>query len=45
MMGVLSLPALAQRTWDRGGGDNFWTTPANWNPDGLPTNADNVRTT
>jgi autotransporter-associated beta strand protein len=31
---------LADRTWDRGAGTNFWTDPANWNPDGLPTSAD-----
>ena len=39
---MVTAPASADRTWDRGGGDNFWTTPANWNPDGLPSSADNV---
>ena len=31
---------LADRTWDRGAGTNFWTDAANWNPDGVPTAAD-----
>ncbi|MCY2928680.1 MAG: PEP-CTERM sorting domain-containing protein [Planctomycetota bacterium] len=24
-------------TWDGGGGDGLWNTPANWNPDGVPS--------
>ncbi len=28
---------FAGNTWDGGGGDNFWTTAANWSSDTLPT--------
>ncbi|MGD0656099.1 MAG: DUF3466 family protein, partial [Thermoguttaceae bacterium] len=28
----------ATRTWDGGGSDNYWNTPANWNPDTVPVN-------
>jgi fibronectin-binding autotransporter adhesin len=34
---IVSSPTLAQ-TWDGGGADSNWTTPQNWNPDGLPAN-------
>ncbi|MBN2181676.1 MAG: hypothetical protein JW715_07160 [Sedimentisphaerales bacterium] len=30
-------------TWDSGGGNNLWSTQQNWEPDGLPTNADDAR--
>lgn len=30
-------------TWDNGSGDNLWGTPANWDPDGLPTAQNHVR--
>ncbi len=31
-------PIASAQTWDGGGADNNWTTPANWNPDGVPAN-------
>lgn len=34
--------AFAQPMWDGGGGDNNWNTPANWDPDAVPNNGDNV---
>ncbi|MFC1586511.1 right-handed parallel beta-helix repeat-containing protein, partial [Fibrobacterota bacterium] len=30
------------KTWDNGGGDYNWSTPANWLPDGLPGTSDSV---
>src|SRR5690606_14402570 len=27
-------------TWDNGGGDNNWSTAANWDPDGIPGSMD-----
>ena len=35
-------PPALPKTWDGGGGDNSWTTPANWNPDGTPIAGDKV---
>jgi hypothetical protein len=32
-------------TWDNGAGTRDWNTPANWEPDGVPTNADTVSIT
>ncbi|MBN2578729.1 MAG: tandem-95 repeat protein [Pirellulales bacterium] len=32
----------ATRTWDGGGGDNLWTTPANWLGDVAPAAGDNL---
>ena len=32
----------AQITWDGGGGNSFWGTANNWNPNGVPTSGDNV---
>ncbi len=32
----------ATRTWDGGGGDNNWSTPANWSADTLPVAGDTV---
>lgn len=29
--------------WDNGGADNLWNVPENWDPDGLPTDADEAR--
>ncbi len=29
--------------WDNGSGDNQWTTPTNWNPDGVPGVIDTAR--
>jgi fibronectin-binding autotransporter adhesin len=29
--------------WDNGSGDSQWTTPTNWNPDGLPGIVDTAR--
>ncbi len=31
--------------WDNGSGDNLWTTPTNWNPDGTPGVIDTARIT
>lgn len=28
--------ATATMSWDNGGGDNLWSTAANWNPNGVP---------
>ena len=43
---ALSVNILSAQTrikkWDGGGGDNLWTTEANWEPDGVPTDADSV---
>ena len=37
---VGSAPA-ANKFWDDGSGTNhLWSTPANWNPDGVPASAD-----
>lgn len=33
----------AVRTWDGGGGDNNWSTAANWSDDTIPTGADTAR--
>ena len=42
-LGFLTSPSLsAIRTWDGNGGTNNWSSAANWNPDGVPTNADHV---
>ncbi len=30
------------RTWDGGAGTNNWNDAANWNPDGVPINGDNI---
>ncbi|MBI2890356.1 MAG: hypothetical protein HYY13_06175 [Nitrospirae bacterium] len=30
------------RTWDNGGGDGLWSTPANWSGDTLPTSSNPV---
>ncbi len=38
-VGLLLLIAQNQsfsQTFDNGGGDNLWSNPTNWNPDGLP---------
>ena len=32
----------AQVRWDGGGGNQFWTTPANWDGDQLPSSLDDV---
>lgn len=32
----------AAKTWDGGGGNNLWSTAANWSPDGVPTYQDDV---
>ncbi len=34
--------AHAQVTWDGGAGTNLWSDAANWDPDGLPGNGDDV---
>jgi len=34
--------ASAQIMWDEGGYDQFWSTAANWDPDGIPTEIDPV---
>jgi hypothetical protein len=36
-------PGIATlRTWDGGAGTNNWNDAANWNPDGVPINGDNI---
>lgn len=42
VLAMTSTPAMAQKTWDRGAGTNFWTDAANWNVDGVPTSVDSV---
>ncbi len=38
---ILSVPALAAtRTWDGGGGDDNWSTAANWSDDTAPGASD-----
>jgi dienelactone hydrolase len=39
---TFDVPPPGPKTWDGGGGDNSWTTPANWNPDGTPIAGDKV---
>ena len=39
---VVNAPA-ATFTWDNGGEGNLWNVPENWEPDGLPTGADDAR--
>ena len=34
--------SVAQTFFDNGGGDNLWSTAANWNPDGVPTSSDDI---
>jgi len=34
---LASHSAIAGNTWDGGGGNSFWNTGANWNPDGIPS--------
>jgi hypothetical protein len=37
LLGWLAAPArAADYSWDNGGGDGLWSTPANWSPDGAP---------
>ncbi|VGO17694.1 hypothetical protein PDESU_06296 [Pontiella desulfatans] len=35
-------PVIPPVTWDNESGDGSWTTASNWDPDGLPTLADDV---
>ncbi|CUS77662.1 T9SS type A sorting domain-containing protein [Candidatus Kryptobacter tengchongensis] len=39
---AVTLFAQTTKKWDGEGGDNLWTTAANWNPNGVPTDADSV---
>lgn len=39
---VILNSASAQIMWDEGGFDQFWSTAANWDPDGIPTEIDPV---
>jgi len=41
---ILLVPAttLAQSTWDGGGDGSSWSDAANWDPDGVPTDATDV---
>lgn len=34
--------AQAEITWDGEAGDGLWSSPSNWNPDGLPSASDEV---
>ncbi|MBL9120515.1 MAG: hypothetical protein JNL80_11445 [Phycisphaerae bacterium] len=40
--GISAQATAAEKTWDGGGGNLSWNNAANWNPDGLPTAADDV---
>ncbi len=40
--GISTQASAALKTWDGGGGNLSWNNAANWNPDGLPTAADDV---
>jgi len=33
LLGLLTVPAAAQTQWTGGGGDNLWSTGANWSTD------------
>jgi len=39
---AVNAPA-ATFTWDSGGASNLWNVPENWEPDGLPTSADEAQ--
>lgn len=39
---LLPQDCFGQTTWDGGGADDNWNTPNNWNPNGVPTVADDV---
>ena len=39
---VLTSGVHGDIAFDNGRGDNLWTTPANWNPDGLPVAPDDA---
>jgi fibronectin-binding autotransporter adhesin len=41
-MALLASLSAADRTWDGGGGDDNWTTPANWDSDTAPIAGDNL---
>jgi autotransporter-associated beta strand protein len=41
LLALLSGAAAADRTWTGGGGDNFWSTPANWGG-AAPTGGDSL---
>ncbi len=46
LVAVLTHLALAAPvTWDGGGGDAYWDTPNNWDPDGVPGAGDDVSIT
>ena len=34
--------SASAKDWDKGGGDNDWSNPLNWNPNGVPAGSDNV---
>jgi len=37
---IYAAPSQAQVIWDGGGGDNLWSTAANWDTDSVPTGSD-----
>lgn len=37
------LACAETKSWDKGAGTNSWSDAANWEPDGVPTSADDVR--
>ena len=39
---ITSSANAALKTWDGGGGNLLWTNATNWNPNGMPTAADDV---
>jgi hypothetical protein len=40
---LAGIATSAEFQWDKGGTDNLWSVPENWDPDGLPTAADVAR--
>ena len=39
---ILEVEGPGEIVWDNGGGDNLWSNPANWKPDGVPNTGDKV---
>jgi len=43
LLGSLNQEAFAvTKTWDMGAGTKNWSDPANWNPDGVPADGDDI---
>src|SRR5262249_46207128 len=41
-MAIAATANAIARTWDGGAGNFLWSSPANWNPDGVPQASDDV---